>query len=98
MAFKSGHEDITHIKNGPVKQVNNYFVFRMVDLKDYLNQQRFSDLPDNKLLSVLKRTLKADTTRVCTNNTAIRCWRVHSDKLHLDPSQPMPNLQDDDSY
>lgn len=91
-------EDMTHIKNGPVKQVNNYYVFRMVDLKDYLNQQRFSELPDNKLLSVLKRTLKADTTRVAVNNTQIRCWRVHGDNLHLDPSQPMPNLQDDDSY
>ena len=90
-------EDMTHIKNGPVRQ-NNYYVFRMVDLKDYLNQQRFSELPDNKILSVLKRTLKADTTRVCISNTSLRCWRVHSDNLHMDPSQPMPNLQDDDSY
>ena len=91
-------EDIAHIKNGPVKQPNNYFVFRMVDLKDYLNQQRFSELPDNKILSVLKRTLKADTTRVSASNTQIRCWRVHGDNLHLDPSQPMPTLEDTDAY
>ena len=91
-------EDITHIKNGPVKQANNYYVFRMVDLKDYLNQQRFSELPDNKLLSVLKRTLKADTTRVCVNKTVVRCWRVHGDKLHMDPTQPMPQLDHDNTY
>ena len=91
-------EDVSHIKNGAVKQAGSWYVFRMVDLKDYLNQQRFSELADNKLLSVLKRTLKADTTRVSLGGSQIRCWRVHGDNLHLDPTQPMPNLETDDNY
>jgi hypothetical protein len=93
-------EDITHIRHGAVKQPNGFYVFRMVDLKDYLNQQRFSELADNKLISVMKRTLKADTTRVCAGGAGnqIRCWQIHKDKLHLDPTQPMPNLEDNDEY
>lgn len=91
-------EDLNHIKNGAVKQADGTYIFRMVDLKDYLNQQRFSELPDNKLISVMKRTLKADTIRAGRGTCQVRCWRVHKDKLHLDPSQPMPNLQDDDNY
>jgi hypothetical protein len=94
----SASEEINHIKNGAVKQANGWYVFRMVDLKDYLNQQRFNELPDNKLLSVLKRTLKGDTARVYLNGSQIRCWRVHKDNLHLDPSQPMPDLENDDTY
>jgi hypothetical protein len=91
-------EDTNHIRNGAVKQPNNYYIFRMVDLKDYLSQQRFSELPDNKILSVLKRTLKADTTRVSVKSIQIRCWRVNGDNLHLDVTQPMPSLEHDDSY
>jgi len=93
-------EDIAHIKHGAVKQPNGFYVFRMVDLKDYLNQQRFSELADNKLISVMKRTLKADTARVCAGGAGnqIRCWQVHKDKLHLDPTQPMPNLEDTNEY
>jgi hypothetical protein len=73
-------------------------VFRMIDLKEFLNQQRFTELPDNKLLSTLKRTLKGDTTRVCLNRTQIRCWRVHNKYLHMDSSLPMPNLEQDENF
>ena len=98
MFCSTASEELEHIKNGPVKQADGYYLFRMVDLKDYLNQQRFSELPDNKLLSTLKRTLKGDTSRVRSGTTQVRCWRIHENNLHMDPSQPMPNLESDDHY
>ena len=93
----SASEDSNHIKNGAVKQ-GEWYIFRMIDLKDYLSQQRFSELADNKLVAVLKRTLRAETTRLCVDRTQIRCWRVHDKYLHLDPTQPMPDLSQDEHY
>jgi hypothetical protein len=98
MFCSSASDEIDHIRNGPVKQADGWYLFRMIDLKEYLNQQRFSELPDNKLLSTLKRTLKGDTTRVAVKRTQIRCWRVHNRYLHLDTSLPMPDLSNEDSY
>lgn len=98
MFCSSASDELEHIRNGPVKQAGGWFVFRMIDLKEFLNQQRFSELPDNKLLSTLKRTLKADTTRVAVQNTQIRCWRINSKYLHLDASLPMPNLEQHESF
>ncbi len=59
MFCANASEDPNHIKNGAIKQ-RGWFIFRMVDLKDYLTQQRFSELAPNKILSVIKRLLKAD--------------------------------------
>lgn len=99
--FCSGaSEDPNNIKVGPIK-VHNSFYFRMIDLKDYLSQQRFKDLPDNKILSAIKQTLKADAVTHKIKEPVrlnVRCWRVHEDALNLDPSIPMPDLSNNDNY
>ena len=97
MFCANASEDPNHIKNGAIKQ-RGWFIFRMVDLKDYLTQQRFSELAPNKILSVIKRLLKADQEKVQLNRTTIRCWKIHENNLHIDPAQPMPELSDDYSY
>lgn len=97
MFCANASEDPNHIKNGAIKQ-RGWFIFRMVDLKDYLIQQRFSELAPNKILSVIKRLLKADQEKVQLNRTTIRCWKIHENNLHIDPAQPMPELSDDYSY
>lgn len=93
-------DNVNNIKMGPVKQ-HGCFLFRMVDLKDYLSQVRFNELPDNKVLSVLKQTLKADAVTHTIKEPIklnVRCWRIREEVLHIDPSVPLPNLQNEDSY
>ena len=89
-----------NIKMGPVK-LNGSFLFRMVDLKDYLAQQRFKELPDNKILSAIKQIIKADAITHTIKEPVklnVRCWRIKEERLHIDPSVPMPNLANDNSY
>jgi hypothetical protein len=100
MFCASASENPNSIKNGPIK-LNQCFYFRMVDLKDYLSQQRFKELPDNKILSVIKQVLKADAVTHTIKEPIrlnVRCWRVHESALQINPTTPMPTLETDDSY
>jgi hypothetical protein len=93
-------DNINSIKLGPIKQ-NGSFMFRMVDLKDYLAQVRFTELPDNKVLSVLKQHLKADAVTHTIKEPIklnVRCWRIKEEALQLDPSMPMPDILNEHSY
>lgn len=88
------------IKNGAVKVHNNYY-FRMVDLKDYLSQQRFTELPANRILSVIKQVLKADSVTHTIKEPRtlnVRCWRVPESVLDLDPSITIPNINDTEPF
>jgi len=100
MFCASASDNPNNIKNGAIK-ANNSFYFRMVDLKDYLSQQRFKELPDNRILSVLKQVLKADAVTHTIKEPArlnVRCWRVQEAVLHMDPTIPMPKLDDQSQY
>jgi len=100
MFCASASDNPNNIKNGPIK-LNNSFYFRMIDLKDYLSQQRFKELPDNKVLSVLKQVLKADAVTHTIKEPVrlnVRCWRIHETTLHIDPTIPMPTLDDQTEY
>jgi hypothetical protein len=100
MFCASASDNPNNIKNGPIK-ANKSFYFRMVDLKDYLSQQRFKELPDNRILSVIKQVLKADAVTHTIKEPVrlnVRCWRVHETALHMDPTIPMPNLNDQNQY
>ena len=73
----------------------------MVDLKDYLAQQRFKELPDNKILSVIKQVLKADAVTHTIKEPVklnVRCWRVREEVLRIDPTVPMPDLANENPY
>jgi hypothetical protein len=73
----------------------------MVDLKDYLSQQRFKELPDNRILSALKQVLKADAVTHKIKEPVkmnVRCWRVREESLNLDPSVPLPDLNEQSAY
>ena len=100
MFCASASDNPNAIKNGPIK-VNGNFLFRMIDLKDYLSQQRFKELPDNKILSSLKQVLKADATMHTIKEPIrlkVRCWRVREENLRIDPSSPMPDLDEQSAY
>jgi len=100
MFCASASDNPNNIKNGPIK-LNNSFYFRMIDLKDYLSQQRFKELPDNKVLSVLKQVLKADAVTHTIKEPVrlnVRCWRINETTLHIDPTIPMPTLDDQTEY
>jgi len=100
MFCASASDNPNNIKNGAIK-ANKSFYFRMVDLKDYLSQQRFKELPDNRILSVLKQVLKADAVTHTIKEPArlnVRCWRVQEAVLHMDPTIPMPKLDDQSQY
>jgi hypothetical protein len=100
MFCATASDNPNNIKLGPIKQHGCYY-FRMVDLKDYLSQQRFKELPDNKILSVIKQVIKADAVTHTIKEPVklnVRCWRVREESLHMDPAVPLPNLQDDNPY
>jgi hypothetical protein len=100
MFCASASDNPNAIKNGPIK-VNGCYLFRMIDLKDYLSQQRFKELPDNKILSSLKQVLRADATMHTMKEPIrlkVRCWRVREENLRLDPSVPMPDLNEQSAY
>lgn len=99
MFCANASEDSDRIKSGPVKK-DGYYLFRMIDLKDYLNQQRFKELPDNKILSAIKQILKADAVTHTIRNPKlnVRCWRIHIDNLRIDPSTPLPDLTVNEPY
>ena len=99
MFCANASEDSDRIKSGPVKK-QDFYLFRMIDLKDYLNQQRFKELPDNKILSAIKQVLKADAITHTIKNPKlnVRCWRIHKDNLRIDPSTPFPDLTVNEPY
>jgi hypothetical protein len=100
MFCASASDNPNALKSGPIK-VNGNYLFRMIDLKDYLNQQRFKELPDNKILSSLKQVLKADATMHTMKEPIrlkVRCWRVRDENLRLDPSAPMPDINEQSPY
>jgi hypothetical protein len=100
MFAASASADPNNIKLGPIKQ-HGCFYFRMVDLKDYLSQQRFKELPDNRILSALKQVLKADAVTHKIKEPVkmnVRCWRVREESLNLDPSVPLPDLNEQSAY
>ncbi len=100
MFCASASDNPNALKSGPIK-VNGNYLFRMIDLKDYLNQQRFKELPDNKILSSLKQVLKADATIHTMKEPIrlkVRCWRVRDENLRLDPSAPMPDINEQSPY
>ena len=99
MFCANASDDVDRIKSGPIKK-DQFYLFRMIDLKDYLNQQRFKELPDNKILSAIKQVLKADaiTHSIKSPKLNVRCWRIHKDNLHIDPSTPLPDLSIDEPY
>ena len=100
MFCASASDNPNNIKMGPIK-INGNFLFRMVDLKDYLAQQRFKELPDNKILSVIKQVLKADAVTHTIKEPIklnVRCWRVREEVLRLDPTVPMPNIANENPY
>jgi hypothetical protein len=99
MFCANASEDSDRIKSGPVKK-DGFYLFRMIDLKDYLNQQRFNELPDNKILSAIKQVLKADAITHTIRNPKlnVRCWRIHQDNLRIDPNTPFPDLTVDEPY
>lgn len=100
MFCASASDNPDALKSGPIK-VNGNYLFRMIDLKDYLNQQRFKELPDNKILSSLKQVLKADATMHTMKEPIrlkVRCWRVRDENLRLDPSAPMPDINEQSPY
>jgi len=100
MFCASASDNPNALKSGPIK-VNGNYLFRMIDLKDYLNQQRFKELPDNKILSSLKQVLKADATMHTMKEPIrlkVRCWRVRDENLRLDPSAPMPDIDEQSPY
>ena len=99
MFCANASEDSDRLKSGPVKK-QNFYLFRMIDLKDYLNQQRFKELPDNKILSAIKQVLKADAVTHTIKNPKlnVRCWRIHKDNLRIDPSTPFPDLTVNEPY
>lgn len=100
MFCASASDNPNALKSGPIK-VNGNYLFRMIDLKDYLNQQRFKELPDNKILSCLKQVLRADATMHTMKEPIrlkVRCWRVREEHLRIDPSAPMPDLNEQSAY
>tara|TARA_B100001093_G_scaffold520077_1_gene612524 strand:+ start:7576 stop:9120 length:1545 start_codon:yes stop_codon:yes gene_type:complete len=100
MFCATASDNANNIKLGPIKQ-HGCFYFRMVDLKDYLGQQRFKELPDNKILSVIKQVLKADAVTHTIKEPVklnVRCWRVRSEVLEISPSHSLPNLEDENPY
>jgi len=100
MFAASASDNPNNIKLGPIKQ-HGCFYFRMVDLKDYLSQQRFKELPDNRILSALKQVLKADAVTHKIKEPVkmnVRCWRVRKESLNLDPSVPLPDLNEQSAY
>ena len=100
MFAASASDNPNNIKLGPIKQ-HGCFYFRMVDLKDYLSQQRFKELPDNRILSALKQVLKADAVTHKIKEPVkmnVRCWRVREESLNLDPSVPLPDLNEQSAY
>ena len=92
-------EDPDRIKSGPVIK-HDCYLFRMVDLKDYLNQQRFNELPDNKILSAIKQVLKADAITHTIKNPKlnVRCWRIHKDNLKIEPHSVLSKINVSDPY
>jgi hypothetical protein len=94
----SAVEDYKHIKHGPIKRSDGNYLFRMSDLKDHLEQQRFKDMPSNKILSVLKKVLKAEPDRVQVDNVNTRCWRIHQNKLDVNNITAYPELIDNTTY
>jgi len=94
----SAVEDYKHIKHGPIKRSDGNYLFRMSDLRDHLEQQRFKDMPSNKILSVLKKVLKAEPDRVQVDNVNTRCWRIHQNKLDVNNITAYPELIDNTTY
>lgn len=94
----SAVEEANHIKHGPVKRSDGNYLFRMAHLKDYLDQQRFKDMPSNKVLSVLKKVLKAEPDRVQLDNINTRCWRIHQSKLDVNNITLYPEIIEHDNY
>ena len=95
MFCATASDNPNNIKLGPIKQ-HGCFYFRMVDLKDYLSQQRFKE-PDNKILSVIKQVLKADAVTHTIKEPVklnVRCWRVREETLQIDPSIPLSLAND----
>ena len=95
---QSAVDDYTHIKHGPVKRPDGNYLFRMSDLRDHLEQQRFKDMPSNKILSVLKKVLKAEPDRVQIDNINTRCWRIHQNKLDGSSISEYPDLIESSNY
>jgi hypothetical protein len=91
-------DDYTHIKHGPVKRSDGNYLFRMADLRDHLEQQRFKDLPSNKILSVLKKVLKAEPDRVQLDNINTRCWKIHQNNLDVNNITTYPELTNPSHY
>jgi len=94
----SAVEDYKHIKHGPIKRSDGNYLFRMSDLRDHLEQQRFKDMPSNRILSVLKKVLKAEPDRVQVDNVNTRCWRIHQNKLDVNNITTYPELIDNTTY
>jgi hypothetical protein len=94
----SAVEDCKHIKHGPIKRSDGNYLFRMSDLRDHLEQQRFKDMPSNKILSVLKKVLKAEPDRVQVDSVNTRCWRIHQNKLDVNNITAYPELIDNTTY
>lgn len=94
----SAVEDYAHIKHGPIKRADGNYLFRMSDLRDHLEQQRFKDMPSNKILSVLKKVLKAEPDRVQIDNINTRCWRIHQNKLDGSSISEYPDLIESSHY
>jgi hypothetical protein len=94
----SSVDNAEHINHGPVKRSDGNYFFRMSHLKDFLEQQRFRDLPSNKILSVLKKVLKAEPDRIQANQVNTRCWRIHKSKLDADNIANFPELIENNNY
>jgi hypothetical protein len=99
MFCANASEDPDRIKTGPVIK-DGFYLFRMIDLKDYLNQQRFKELPDNKILSAIKQVLKADAITHTIKNPKlnVRCWRIHKNNLQIHPHKAFPDLTVNEPY
>ena len=94
----SAVEEAHHIKNGPIKRSDGNYLFRMSHLRDHLEQQRFKDMPSNKVLSVLKKVLKAEPDRVQLDNVNTRCWRIHQNMLDVNNITAYPDLIEQNNY
>lgn len=94
----SSVDNADHINHGPVKRSDGNYFFRMSHLKDFLEQQRFRDLPSNKILSVLKKVLKAEPDRIQANQANTRCWRIHKSRLEADNVSNFPELIENNNY
>jgi len=90
LTSRSRNDSPECLLHGNPFETNSHFIFRMKDLNSWLNREKFLDLKNNQITSLLKQKYQGENSHQKIQMTTAYCWKIPKEHFERPlPSEPL---------